>query len=67
MLTVRLSQLTESVFQAFDEREKELLAMFEEKEKEMIETQRLVATKFASSESRAVNAQQVSYYSATVF
>ena len=32
--------------------------MFEEKEKEMQETQRMVASKLASTESRAVNAQQ---------
>ena len=32
--------------------------LFEEKEKEMQETQRLVANKLASAESRAVNAQQ---------
>ena len=33
----------------------------EEKEKEMIETQRMVATKLGSTESRAVNIQQVKY------
>ena len=32
--------------------------LFEEKEKEMQETQRMVANKLASAESRAVNAQQ---------
>merc|ERR1711892_665695 len=48
----------EASARVFDEREKELLELFEEKEKEMQETQRMVASKLASTESRAVNAQQ---------
>jgi len=34
------------------------LQLFEEKEKEMIETQRMVASKLETVESRAANAQQ---------
>lgn len=48
----------ENANKVFEEREKELLHLFEEKEKEMIETQRMVAAKLETVESRAANSQQ---------